>query len=106
MTTDEPQYRLHAFVCGTSCVKHYDMMGTVPFSWVWQHRPDNCRYAVAGHYDSQVREDRVIVWDLHTVVTKPPLFEPIEPDPVATHTTVDAAIMATAMLYNDVAEES
>jgi hypothetical protein len=62
--SNEEQYRLHAYVCAPSCVKWSDTMGTVSFPWVYNNRPDDCRYAIAGTWD-----EKILVWDLYNVAT-------------------------------------
>lgn len=96
----EVYYRAHAYVCGNACVQRVDNdVGTVTFSWIYQHRPMGCRYAVAGYYSAAAHAEQVVVWDLFNVMHKlDGTF--ITPEPIAHHDTVDAAIMATAMRYN------
>lgn len=94
----EAQYRVHAYICGRTCVQHVEQMGTVPFSWVWQHRPGDCRYAVASEWRPN---EVVIVWDLYQVQMLMPDLKPIAPEPITEYGDVDAAIMATAMTYGD-----
>lgn len=96
----EEQYRLHAYVCGAACIQRFDMPGTVSFTWIYQRRPKDCRYAVAGAWSSDKRREDVIVWDLFTV-WKQPDGSLVTPVPFGKHSDVDAAIMATAMLYED-----
>lgn len=95
MTHQLPRYTLHAYVCGRSCVKWSQHVGQVTFRQIFVERPDGCRYAVA----SDVPE-RVVVWDLYetTMTLK---YGPAEPNPVHQGDDVDAAVMATAMMYDD-----
>jgi hypothetical protein len=97
----EQQYRPHAYVCGKACVKRIgDDVGTVAFSWIYQRRPIDCRYAVAGTWSGVAHSEAVHVFDLYNVMKN---FDGslIVPAPIATHSDVDAAIMETAMLYEE-----
>ncbi len=97
----DTQYRLHAYVCAKNCVHYQDAMGTVTFKWIYQNRPDNCRYAVADYYAVDKHKPIVVVWDMHNVTLRMPTLEPLPPPPISKHEDVDAAIMATALRYDE-----
>lgn len=92
----EEQYQLHAYVCAPGCVHWTEWMGTVSFRWIYMSRPNDCRYAVASKWNEQV-----LVWDLYSVEKFTATDELITPDPMRVHESVDAAIMATALLYDE-----
>lgn len=95
------QYRLLAYVCGHDCVRRIDDEATRTISRIFIERPSDCRYAVVGRYNIVQHADDVLVFDLYrlTQKTRSGLIE--DPDPISVHTDLDAAIMATAMLYED-----
>lgn len=95
MSSREKYYLLHAYVCGEGCVKWNDNIGMVTFSRVFVDRPNNCRFAVA-----EEKPERVIVWDLYNVEQTVRSGKLVTPQPFGVHTTVDAAVMATQMLYD------
>ena len=95
------RFTLHAYVCGSACVKTLPVEGTVTFGWVYRNRPDNCRYAVVrqplGDY---------LVWDLYNAVHPAPQWGAGSvqlriPKTRLTHTDLDAALVATLMLYEE-----
>jgi hypothetical protein len=90
----DKHYLLHAYVCGESCVRWSNDIGWVTFSQVYRDRPNNCRFAVA-----EEKPDQIIVWDLFDVM-QTPSYRLITPEPFGLHTTIDAAVMATQMLYD------
>lgn len=101
MTLTSSQYRLHAYVCGEGCVKWSDQISTVSYDWIYMNRPAECRYAVAGQWSVPKHGEEVVVWDLFdtqqrmvrghlTLIPPKPMFEVDD---------LDAAIMATNMLY-------
>lgn len=96
----EKQYRLHAYVCGPDCVIRPEIAGTVSFDYVLLNRPNECRYAVAGSWDTRKHSESVLVWDLYNVNMNR-LGRFVTPKPVRTYADVDAAVMATGMLYDD-----
>jgi hypothetical protein len=96
----EKQYKLHAYVCGPDCVVRPNIKGTVSFNYVLLNRPNECRYAVAGTWDTRKHGERVVVWDLYNVDMNR-LGNFVTPKPVWVHDDVDAAVMATGMLYDE-----
>ncbi|WP_309646038.1 hypothetical protein [Phenylobacterium sp.] len=95
------RYQLHAYVCGVDCVRRYDNLGTVTFTKIYQQRPKNCRYAVAGSWDIAINAERYLVWDLFTTMRKGAHGELITPKPKLQHHDLDAAVMATVLLYGE-----
>lgn len=98
--TATSRYLAHAYVCDASCVKRLPGIGSVSFSWVYQHRPKACRYAVVSQWDVVKHADQFIVWDLFEALRRLPSGELLPPKPRLVHDDLDAAIMATAMLYD------
>ena len=78
-------------------------MGTVSFTWLFQHRPPECRYSVAGQWSAGDNAERIVVFDMYHI-NKRLDGSLVTPRPVGVHWDVDAAIMATAMLYGDESE--
>lgn len=103
MATKMPsQYRLHAYVCGRQCVRRMSYMGTVDYRTIFNQCPLNCRYAVVSMWDIVRHEERVAVFDMDA--TRQWIGNPlkIEPGPpIEYYSTIDAAIMASALLYED-----
>jgi len=98
----QEQYRLHAYVCGSACVQPVENMGTMTFTMIFVRRPYDCRYAVVSKWSVEKHEDEVFVFDLYEAqealkggqhVTPPP--------PMHKGDCVDAAIMATQLVYQD-----
>jgi hypothetical protein len=101
MATRAEQFRLHAYVCGNACLQTPDVDGTVSFTMIYMKRPDNCRYAIVSRYSVDKHDDEVMVWDLFDAMENIRTGNILPPDPVRTADSVDAAIMATFMLYED-----
>lgn len=95
------QYKLHAYVCGNACLQQVDNEGTISFTMAFMKRPADCRYAIVTRYNIDIHAEEVIVWDLYEAMEnlKTGKLEP--PDPVRVCDSLDAAIMATFMLYED-----
>jgi hypothetical protein len=89
-------YRCHAYVCSNACVQMVDNMGTVTFTWLFLHRPIDCRYAVVSTWDEQV-----LVFDLFETQENLRNTALIPPDPTWVGGDVDAAIMAAQLGYRD-----
>jgi hypothetical protein len=102
MTGNRGPYKLIAFVCDEGCVKRVKQgYGTRTFRDIYVNRPDDCRYAVATQWNPVKHEEEVIVWDLYEATTQP-LFRDIQaPQPTLIHHSVEAAIAATLLLYED-----
>lgn len=100
ITPDEGPYKLHAYVLNGHVIR-MSPFGRVTFTRIYQNRPKEARYAVAGHYSVELHADRFIAWDLFNVLKDPNSGLAAEPKPRLTHTDLDAAIMATVLLYND-----
>jgi hypothetical protein len=94
------RYVLQAYVASGS-VKRLTPISTVTFTQVYQGRTQEYRYAVAGQWDVAEHAWRYLVWDLFDAMLQDPFNQLIPPAPRLTHTDLDAAIMATVMLYND-----
>lgn len=97
------QYRLHAYVCGPGCVQWSHSIGTVSFEWIYLNRPMDCRYAVAGSWSVPKHGEEIIVWDLfdtHISKAKGRLTL-VPPKPRFEVDDLDAAVMATSLLYNE-----
>lgn len=101
------QYRLHAYICGPGCVRWADSLGTVSFDWIYLNRPTECRYAIAGKWSLAKHGEEVVVWDLfdatRTMVKGHWKLHP--PKPKFEVDDLDAAVMATSMLYDAEDEE-
>ena len=97
------QYRLHAYICGRQCIERMSYMGTVDYRTIFNQCPLNCRYAIVSMWDIVMHEERVAVFDMDTTRTSYGNNSlEIEPGPpIEYYSTVDAAIMATALLYED-----
>lgn len=104
---DEAQYRngerfrLYAYVCSVTCVKRTDRdpPPTANFAQVYLGRPVDCRYAVVSIWD-YCKGDRFYVFDLFEVKKNSDNGELLTPTPRLVHDDLDAAIMATVLLYN------
>lgn len=96
----EAVFQLHAYVCSQTCVKrvNHDPPPTVNFAQIYLQRPPDCRYAVAGIWVCGT--DRFYVFDLFEVKTRGHGGELITPMPRLVHDDLDAAIMATVLLYD------
>lgn len=97
----EDQYTLHAYVCGRSCVRHTSYLGTITYQSMFNNCPQDCRYAVASFFDPSVFKPRVVVFDMNSTLRAPDCITVIPGPPIEFFDTVDAAIMATALLYED-----
>lgn len=53
-------YRVHAYVCGASCVRYSSLEGWATFETILQQRPNDCRYAIV---ERPVERD-FVVWDM------------------------------------------
>ena len=97
------QYKLYAYVCGRQCVRRTHYEGVVTYRVIFNSCPTDCRYAVVSFYDVVRHEDRFAVFDMDA--TRRGVGNPldIEPGPldIEYYSTIDAAIMATALLYED-----
>jgi hypothetical protein len=80
-------------------VLHCNVTSRMSFKRIYQNRPNHARYAIAGNYSVEMHADRYVAWDLFDVKKNPSDNELIEPAPTLVHNDVDAAIMATLMLY-------
>lgn len=98
----QAQYRLHAYVCGPGCVRWSDQHSTVTFEWIYLNRPDECRYAVAGKWSTKKHGEEVLVWDLFDArqTRTRGKITLIPPRPKIRTDELDAAIMASSMLYD------
>lgn len=91
----DSRYHLRAYVCGHGCVQWQEDLGSATFAAIYSRRPNDCRYAVA-----ESARDHVIVWDLYNVLLDGQ-GALITPDPVRVCDTVDSAVMATMLLYDE-----
>ena len=100
------QYRLHAYVCRPGCVQWQDTVGTVTFEWIYLNRPEECRYAVAASWSIPKHGEEIVVWDLFdTMVTKARgHLTLVPPKPKFNVDDLDAAVMATSLLYSEPSE--
>ena len=96
--TPSGPYRLHAFIQHGNVIR-YEPMGGVSFTHIYQSRPNEARYAVAGHYSAELHDRTYLVWDLYGVLRDPLSSLVAEPEPVLKHDDLDAAIMAAVLLY-------
>jgi hypothetical protein len=96
------EYRVYAYVCSVTCVRRVDQdpPPSATFTQIYRLRPADCRYAVVGVWDFNLNSDRFIVWDLFNVLKNPATGNLAMPRPRLQHTDLDAAIMATVLLYN------
>lgn len=96
------RFRLLAYVCGADCVRRATegREPAVTFTWIFQNRPKDCRYAVTSQWDIARHEHRYFVFDLFDVMVGPD-SDVQAPRPRFTHSDLEAAIMATVLLYND-----
>lgn len=93
------RYQLHAYVCGSACVRASDVDGTVTFMQVFLKRPTGCRYAIVSEWDVADSCERVLVWDLDDTRMRTGGSRVYPPPPMRVFDDVDQAIMATVMLY-------
>lgn len=91
------RYTLHGYVCGPGCWHPTSVQGTVTFEYVYMNRPSPCRYAVASSYGAI---NPVIVWDLFQT-KRDAQWRLYPPEPVRVGDSIDAAIVATEMLYEE-----
>lgn len=94
------RYLVHAYV-GDGEVHRTDEMGTVTFTWLFQHRPKDCHFVVASQWDVRRHDRKYIVWDLYKTRMNRWTKHIQTPKPRLIHTDLDAAIMAAVMLGND-----
>jgi hypothetical protein len=93
--------RLQAFVCGVTCVRRANgKPPTATFTQIYQQRPADCRYAVVSQWSMAQHVDAYFTFDLLNVEKHRDTGEVIEPKPRIAHYDLDAAIMATVLLYN------
>lgn len=94
-------YRCHAFVCGVTCVRRTDRdpPPTATFQQIYQQRPADCRYVIVGVWMPPLGLERYYAFDLFEV-KKDQFNVLVIPKPRLTHDDLDAAIMATVLLYN------
>lgn len=97
-TAYEERYRIHAYVRHGAVHKRQSMLGRVTFPWVYQHRPEEYRYAVVSRWDVNTRSWRYEVLDLFEVL-KDPMNKLTPPAPRWTHEDLSAAIMTTLLMY-------
>ncbi len=94
------QFKLLAYVCGSSCVVYPDNIGTVNFTRIFLQRPNDCRYAIVSLYNVADHKEDVMVFDLYETMERGD--SKLEaPQPVKCCDDLDGAIMATLMLYRD-----
>jgi hypothetical protein len=97
----QAEFRLYAYVCSVTCVKRSgDPPPTVNFAQVYLKRPPDCRYAIVGKWNYPTHGDRYYVFDLFEVKKNNDNGELLTPMPRLVHDDLDAAIMATVLLYN------
>lgn len=96
------RYQLHAYVASGKVIRRTPS-STATFTQVYQLRLSDYRYAVVSQWDCAEHSWRYLVWDLFNVKKWVGDYGEtlITPAPRLTHTDLDAAIMATVMLYND-----
>lgn len=94
------RFRLWAFVCGQTCVRRMDgdPPPTATFQQIYQQRPADCRYAVTSLWLEG--RDWFGVFDLFDVKVAPQTNDVETPKARLVHHDLEAAIMATVMLYN------
>ncbi len=92
------RFNLHAYVSKDD-VRSSNSAGSVTFTRIYQNRPDEYRYAVASQWDLAEHSERYLVWDLWSTMIRKPSNDIITPRPMLTHMDLDAAIVATQMLY-------
>jgi hypothetical protein len=95
------RYRIHAYVRAGGIIRRHSVTSRVTFKWVYQNRPDECRYAVISAWDNQVRAWRYGVLDLFNVLKDSETNELIPPEPRWKSDDCSAAIMTTVLLYGD-----
>jgi hypothetical protein len=95
------QVKLHAYVCGNACLQKVDNEGTMSFTMVFMKRPADCRYAIVTRYNIATHTDEVVVWDLFEAQENLRTGKLMPPAPARVCDSIDAAIMATFMLYED-----
>jgi hypothetical protein len=99
--TRSEQVKLHAYVCGNACLQTVDNEGTMSFVMVYMKRPADCRYAIVTRYNVVTHLDEVVVWDLFEAQENLKTGRLIPPTPRLVCDSIDAAVMATFMLYED-----
>jgi hypothetical protein len=92
-------YALHAFVYPTRDVQRLEPYGRVSFQHIYQARPPEARYAIAGYYNVVAGGDEFLVWDLFGTMKRQDGGKVIEPLPKFRHADLDAAIMATVLTF-------
>lgn len=97
-------YRCHAYVCSVTCVRRTDRdpPPSATFAQIYQQRPADCRYAVVGYWapSPSTSSEKFLVWDLFNVLKNDSTGAVIIPKPRLMLDDLDAAIMATVLLYN------
>lgn len=93
------RFKIHAYVCGTGCLKFPDVEGTLTFEMIYVKRPDACRYVVVSQWDIAEHTERIAVFDLYAVHFKGKTKRIIMPKPKLTCWDLDQAIAATMLLY-------
>jgi hypothetical protein len=95
------RYRIHAYVRAGDVVRRHSVTSQVTFKWVYQNRPDGCRYAVISDWDNDAHARRYGVLDLFNVLKDPDTNELTPPEPRWRSDSCSAAIMTTVLLYGD-----
>lgn len=96
--SSEHQYRIRAWVSPDG-YHPPPTDSTVTFKWIYQNRPNGPRYAVGSYWNVEHHRDHFLVWDLFNVMRDPGSGHVVEPHPTLTHHDLDAAVMATVLLY-------
>ena len=98
-TTD--RYRLHGYVDAEGLrSRNWLLNGRVTFQWIYQNRPNECRYALVSVWDREAHGRYYAVFDLFNVL-KTAANELVTPEPRWTHIDRRAAVMTTVLMYND-----
>jgi hypothetical protein len=95
---DYGPYMLRAYVRHGQVLRFEEKLGRMTFTRIYQNRPNEARYAIAGHYSVVTHADEFLVWDLFEV-KKDPDNQIVEPRLRLRHDDLDAAIMAAVLLY-------
>lgn len=93
------RYHIHAYVRPGGVCTRKSMQAQVTFNWLYQNRPDGCRYAVASDWDAGAHARRYLVFDLFHVMRDDQTNRLVTPTPVRMCADLDAAVMATVLLY-------
>lgn len=94
----QERYRIHAYVRQGAIYKRDSVQGRVTFAWVYQNRPKSCRFAIVSVWDRSTRSWLYEALDMYGVQKLND--ELITPVPRLTHHDLDAALMATLLLYD------